>query len=261
MAPLPPFIRPHLNLPSSSNDYCSSTSSLPQLITFAAEHNPHHTFALQLRASEPLRCELSFAQLRRMVERASAWLVSSGTTMGRERREEKVGCVAILKLASDVGLFVYLSALLVQVGLIFSSLPFSLHKDNKRPSSLPPPLCPPQSHINLTHNQRIINLKQPPPLCSYPPKHPSTPIKHFPFFLQPLPASSQLLPTLLSSSQVPPHLTPLDSQFHLHTKTISPQISTHSYSMHQGRLATQSRYTTPTRSCSSSRLRIVLRRR
>ncbi|KIJ92243.1 hypothetical protein K443DRAFT_13740 [Laccaria amethystina LaAM-08-1] len=89
MAPLPPFIRPHLNLPSSSNDYCSSTSSLPQLITFTAEHNPHHTFALQLRASEPLRCELSFAQLRRMVERASAWLVSSGTTMGRERREEK----------------------------------------------------------------------------------------------------------------------------------------------------------------------------
>ncbi|EDQ98477.1 uncharacterized protein LACBIDRAFT_300229 [Laccaria bicolor S238N-H82] len=46
-----------------------------------------------------------------MVELASAWLVSSGTTTGRERREEKVGCVAIF-LASDVGLFVYLSALL-----------------------------------------------------------------------------------------------------------------------------------------------------
>ncbi|EDR03548.1 uncharacterized protein LACBIDRAFT_253196 [Laccaria bicolor S238N-H82] len=107
MPPLPPFIPPYLNL-AFSKDHISS---LPQLITFAAEHNPHHTFALQLCTSDSSRCELSFVQLRGMVERASAWLVSSGTTTGRRRRDEKVGCVAIL-LASDVGLFVYLSALL-----------------------------------------------------------------------------------------------------------------------------------------------------
>ena len=58
-----------------------------------------------------------------MVERASAWLVSSGTTTGRRRREEKVGCVAIL-LVSDVGLFVYLSALL-RIGVPVGFLLFS----------------------------------------------------------------------------------------------------------------------------------------
>ncbi|KIJ91636.1 hypothetical protein K443DRAFT_475692 [Laccaria amethystina LaAM-08-1] len=62
-----------------------------------------------------------------MVERASVWLVSSGTTTCRGRREKKVACVAIL-LASDVGLFVYLRALL-RIGswwVAFSFLPFLL---------------------------------------------------------------------------------------------------------------------------------------
>ncbi|EDQ98476.1 uncharacterized protein LACBIDRAFT_256821 [Laccaria bicolor S238N-H82] len=115
MPPLSPFICPCLNL-ASSNDDRPFISSLPQLITFAAQHNPHHTFALQLRTSDSPRCELSFVQVGEMVERASAWLISSVRTKseipGLLLRRIPNNLMMPILLASDVGLFVYLSALL-----------------------------------------------------------------------------------------------------------------------------------------------------
>ena len=63
-----------------------------------------------------------------------AWLISLGMTTGRRMREEKVGCIAIL-LASDVGLFVYLSVLLrigVPVGFFSSLVLIHLLNDNSK---------------------------------------------------------------------------------------------------------------------------------
>ncbi|KIJ91498.1 hypothetical protein K443DRAFT_482520 [Laccaria amethystina LaAM-08-1] len=94
----PPMTTPIHILPPATSQICAREQSPPY-------------FRPPLRTSDPLGFKLSFAQLGRMVERASVWLVSSGTTTCRGRREKKVGCVAIL-LASDVGLSVYLSALL-----------------------------------------------------------------------------------------------------------------------------------------------------
>jgi len=172
------------------------------------------------------------------MERASAWLVSSGMTTGRGRREEKVGCIAIL-LASNVGLFVYLSALL-RIGVpvrFFSSLLPMLLTIKKGPPALRPPQC----HINRTSTQRNIPHCHPHIPSNIPRRLWSTFSSSSSFNLPP--ASSLPLPILLSSFQLPSHLTPLDRwQFHLYTKATSPQISTHSYSIHQGPPGSQRRY-------------------
>jgi acyl-CoA synthetase (AMP-forming)/AMP-acid ligase II len=106
------FIRPHLNLGYSPDNPCG-VSSLPELIEFAAERNPDHIFGVQTRAGEGAASpsEITFSQLLSAVERASAWLVASGVTKGRIRRDQVVPPVGVL-LASDVGIFIYMAALL-----------------------------------------------------------------------------------------------------------------------------------------------------
>ncbi|KAF8625926.1 hypothetical protein AX17_006652 [Amanita inopinata Kibby_2008] len=118
------FLRPHINL-GYGNDMPNGVNTLPELIEFAAKHNPNHIFGLQARSSADVGpgsgassqsgdlslCEITFAQLQHAVERASVWLVSSGATPGRTRRTDKVAPVAIF-LGSDITIFMYMAALL-----------------------------------------------------------------------------------------------------------------------------------------------------
>ncbi|KAL0961267.1 hypothetical protein HGRIS_006230 [Hohenbuehelia grisea] len=105
------FVRPHLNL-GYGNDRPDGVNSLPELIEFNAKHNPDHIFGLQSRAGEGATpVELTFSHLQTSVENASAWLVKSGATTGRTKRETQVPPVAIL-LGSDIGIYVYMAALL-----------------------------------------------------------------------------------------------------------------------------------------------------
>ncbi|KAK2463766.1 hypothetical protein APHAL10511_004204 [Amanita phalloides] len=118
------FIRPLINL-GYGNDSPDGINTLSELIEFAATHNPNHIFGLQARANSSSCtsgktfgsggdlsfCEITFVQLRRVVERASAWALSSGAAVGRMCRTEKVSPVAIF-LSSDVTVFIYMAALL-----------------------------------------------------------------------------------------------------------------------------------------------------
>lgn len=104
------FIRPGLNL-GYGNDTPDGVNSLPELIEFAAEHNPDHIFVVQARAGDAAPCYITFSDLKFAVERAAAWLVSSGITTGRISRDEVVQPVAIL-LGSDISIFIYMAALL-----------------------------------------------------------------------------------------------------------------------------------------------------
>lgn len=120
--PVTAFIRPRINL-AHGKDWPDGINTLPELIEFAAKHNPEHIFGLQARANgagcgatwglgnSSSFCEITFFQLRRVIERASAWLVNSGATTGRTRRIDKVSPVAVF-LNSDVTVFVYMAALL-----------------------------------------------------------------------------------------------------------------------------------------------------
>jgi hypothetical protein len=105
------FIRPHLNL-GYVEDNLDGINSLPELIEFAAEHNPDHIFGVQTRAGDDSSpCEITFSDLQSAVEHASGWLVSTGATSGRTRRDQVVPPVGIL-LGSDIGIFIYMAALL-----------------------------------------------------------------------------------------------------------------------------------------------------
>ncbi len=121
-APLPvtAFIRPRINL-GYDDDWPDAVNTLPELIEFAAKHNPEHIFGLQARADCGVTSRdsggdlsffrITFVQLRRVIERASAWLVNSGATAGRTRRIDHIPPVAIF-LGSDVTIFMYMAALL-----------------------------------------------------------------------------------------------------------------------------------------------------
>ena len=104
------FIRPHLNL-GYVEDRNGGVDSLPELIEFAARHNPDHIFCVQTRVEGSAPCEITFSDLQVAVEHASAWLVATGATPGRTRRDEVMSPVGIL-LGSDIGIFMYMAALL-----------------------------------------------------------------------------------------------------------------------------------------------------
>ncbi|KAG6916177.1 putative NRPS-like protein biosynthetic cluster [Tephrocybe rancida] len=104
------FIRPHINL-GYGHDQSTGVKSLPELVEFTALHDPDHIFGVQNRAGDDPPCVISFSQLQAAVEYASWWLVSSGCTTGRTRREQKVAPVGIF-LGSDIGIFIYMTALL-----------------------------------------------------------------------------------------------------------------------------------------------------
>ena len=106
-----PFCRPHLNL-GYAPDRPEGVNSLPELIEFNAKHNPDHIFGLQIRAGDDTTpCEITFEEFQHAVERASAWLVGTGATAGRTKRDTPTPPVGIL-LGSDIGIFVYMAALL-----------------------------------------------------------------------------------------------------------------------------------------------------
>lgn len=104
------FIRPYINL-GYGCDRPDGVNSLPELIAFNARHNPNHLFGLQGRAGENPPCRITFSQLQDAVENASSWLVKTGSTTGRTRWEQVTRPIAIL-LGSDVGIFIYMAALL-----------------------------------------------------------------------------------------------------------------------------------------------------
>lgn len=104
------FLRPHLNLGYVEDD-AGGVNSLPELIAFNAQHNPGHTFGLQARAAKNSPMTISFGQLHAAVLNAAAWLVKSGATAGRTRRGENIAPVGLF-LSSDIGIFIYMAALL-----------------------------------------------------------------------------------------------------------------------------------------------------
>ena len=105
------FVRPHLNL-GYVQDHKDAVNSLPELIEFAAEHNPDHIFGVQNRPGDDATpCEITFSDLQYAVEHASSWLVSTNVTSGRTRRDQTMSPVGIL-LGSDITIFIYMAALL-----------------------------------------------------------------------------------------------------------------------------------------------------
>lgn len=105
-----PFLRPHLNL-GYLPDKPEGVNGLPELIEFNAVHNPDGVFCLQTRAKDSPPCQITFAQLQAAVERASAWLLASGSTNGRKEGENYPAPVGIL-LGSDITIYIYIAALL-----------------------------------------------------------------------------------------------------------------------------------------------------
>ncbi|KAG6856431.1 putative NRPS-like protein biosynthetic cluster [Tephrocybe sp. NHM501043] len=119
------FIRPHINL-GYRQDHPEGVASVPELVEFAASYNPDHIFGVQNRTGENSPCDISFSQLRGAVEYASWWLISSGCTTGRTRRDQEIPPVGIL-LGSDIGIFIYMTALL-RIGTPVRSRWRLLHK-------------------------------------------------------------------------------------------------------------------------------------
>jgi acyl-coenzyme A synthetase/AMP-(fatty) acid ligase len=105
------FVRPHVNL-GYGDDLPDGINTLPDLVEFAAKHNPDHVFGQQLRANDPTNpCIITFSQLASAVERAAAWLVGVGATTGRTEKDAKIPPVALL-CGSDITLYIYMCALL-----------------------------------------------------------------------------------------------------------------------------------------------------
>jgi len=103
------YIRPKLNL-GNAND--GAVNSLPDLVEFNAANNPHHIFGVQNANGQDVSpCEITFFQLQAAVEYASSWLIQTGCTKGRTRRQEVVPPVGIM-LGSDISIFIYMAALL-----------------------------------------------------------------------------------------------------------------------------------------------------
>ncbi|KAG5635590.1 putative NRPS-like protein biosynthetic cluster [Sphagnurus paluster] len=104
------FIRPEIDL--GYTQHKNGVKTLPELIEYDALHNPDHTFGVQNCSGEDVSPHIiTFSQLQSAVEFASWWLIASGCTTGRTRRDERVAPVGIL-LGSDIGIFIYMAALL-----------------------------------------------------------------------------------------------------------------------------------------------------
>lgn len=105
-----PFTRPCIN-----NGYLEGQldgiSNLPDLIEFNATHNAELTFGLQSQANGLPPLKITYAQLQTAVVHASSWLLMSDCTTARTSHGKSPRPVAIL-LSSDIGIFIYMAALI-----------------------------------------------------------------------------------------------------------------------------------------------------
>ena len=131
------FVRPCLSLTGSSESIngngkhgSSKIRTILDLVNFNAMHNPDHTFCLQeLKEFHALR-HITFRELAQAVRSCSAWLcqqkiVSPPGGVFGEGAVQQATPVALL-MASDIGIFIYLLALMrlgvpVGVDLAFQS--------------------------------------------------------------------------------------------------------------------------------------------
>ena len=118
-----PFFRPQFQVdkPMTSKD---TIRSLPDLIQFNAENNPHHVFCVQEERREGRTVdlvEITFLKLRDLVARCIEHIASHD--IGVDTPKENFLLPIALYLESDVTLFVYLSALL-WMGIPVSPLDF-----------------------------------------------------------------------------------------------------------------------------------------
>lgn len=114
-----------------------SVRCLPELIHFNAIHNPHKTFCKQKKSLLKLdggieSIEVTFIQLAQAIERCCEWILTNVDTSAAEYTSDgsirKAQPIALL-LESDLGLFIYLAALLtlnIPVGLP-SALSTAIH--------------------------------------------------------------------------------------------------------------------------------------
>lgn len=137
----PRFQRPLINLIPTEDESASvsnladlsSICSLPELIYFNALHNPDYVFCLQTKESRDASASLfdftsiTFFDLAHAVENCCNWILSNVKNvhpayMGEDGSIRKSSPVALF-LESDVGLFIYLAALLtlnIPVSIQFS---------------------------------------------------------------------------------------------------------------------------------------------
>lgn len=122
------FRRAQFNLLGSEEDQ-ETIRGLADLILFNAVHNPDHIFCIQAKqlstVSEFEFIHITYSELAQAVERACAWIISNTAGAhaaklcddGSILKSRPVG----LFMESDIGLFIYLAALLtlnIPVGLL-----------------------------------------------------------------------------------------------------------------------------------------------
>ncbi|KDQ12505.1 hypothetical protein BOTBODRAFT_176443 [Botryobasidium botryosum FD-172 SS1] len=109
------FVRPKFSFDPSKNPSSDDLLTLPSLLEFDAKHNPDHLFCLQYHRDTSLPPHrIRIADLQAAVLRCSAWLAEKGLVAPPQWVDGKLvkaSPVALL-MASDVGLFIFLLALL-----------------------------------------------------------------------------------------------------------------------------------------------------
>ena len=114
------FVRAKVSLPGSSGSTKDSIQCLPDLVRFNAVYNPDHLFGIQsnqVSPDSPLQfTRVTFLQLAHAVERCCDWILAhvpeaSPAKLDRYGSISKSRPVALF-MESDLGLFIYLTALL-----------------------------------------------------------------------------------------------------------------------------------------------------
>ena len=114
------FRRAHFNLLGGEDNSQEAIRGLPDLILFNAVHNPNHVFCIQAKqlstASEFEFISITYSELAQGVERACAWIISNVAGAHAAKLCDDGGIIksrpVALFMESDVGLFIYLAALL-----------------------------------------------------------------------------------------------------------------------------------------------------
>lgn len=116
------FIRPQFSPRPILNDEAlehDSINSLPQLIRHNAAYNPDRIFCIQGQEGLERQLPISFKELEDAVSACSMWVVDQ-LGPSSEAPESRMKRPVALYLESDVGLFIYIAALLA------SNIPVSI---------------------------------------------------------------------------------------------------------------------------------------